>query len=85
MVYSPQSGKKIASEIVEVADFIAIKGIKARGKRVTTFAVEQYNWLTPLQPDPEHSESPENHDYSEDSKIPDDRLGFAEGTQTQLF
>ena len=84
VVYNPESGKKISSEIIEVEDFIAVKGIKAKGKRITTFAVDQYNWLQPLKPDPEPT-------VVDDSVVdtpamePDDRLGYAEGTQTQLF
>ncbi|MBO4586867.1 MAG: DNA gyrase/topoisomerase IV subunit A [Bacteroidales bacterium] len=87
VVYNPESGKKIASEIIEVEEFIGVKGIKAKGKRVTTFAVDQFNWLEPLKPDPEPSDDSENSEYSENSEIPeiDDRLGYAEGTQTQLF
>ena len=87
VVYSPDSGKKIASEIIEVDDFIAVKSHKARGKRVTTFNVDQFNWLQPLKPDPEPSDDSENLEYSENTEISeiDDRMGFAEGTQTQLF
>ena len=87
VIYNPESGKKIASEIIEVEEFIGVKGIKARGKRVTTFAVDQFNWLQPLKPDPDPSDDSENPDDSENSESPeiDDRLGYAEGTQTQLF
>ncbi len=84
VVYNPESGKKIASEIIEVEDFIGVKSIKAKGKRVTTFAVDAYNWLSPLKPDPEPSDEPEDPEDQESSEI-DDRLGYAEGTQTQLF
>ncbi len=84
VLYNPDSGKKISSEIIDVEDFIAVKSFKARGKRVTTFAVDQFNWLQPLKPDPESAESPDDPEPSS-SETPDDRLGFAEGTQTQLF
>lgn len=84
VVYNPESGKKIASEIIEVEDFIGVKSIKAKGKRVTTFAVDAYNWLSPLKPDPDPSDEPEDPEDQESSEI-DDRLGYAEGTQTQLF
>lgn len=84
VVYNPESGKKIASEIIEVEDFIGVKSIKAKGKRVTTFAVDAFNWLSPLKPDPEPSDEPEDPEDQESSEI-DDRLGYAEGTQTQLF
>ena len=85
VVYNPESGKKIASEIIDVEDFIGVKSYKAKGKRITTFAVDQFNWLEPVKPDPEPTEPSDDSEYSENSEIPDDRLGFAEGTQTQLF
>ncbi len=87
VVYNPESGKKIASEIIEVEDFIGVKSIKAKGKRVTTFAVDAFNWLSPLKPDPEPSDEPEDPEAPESSDLSeiDDRLGYAEGTQTQLF
>lgn len=82
MVYTENSGKKISSEIIEVEDFIGVKSHKAKGKRITTFAVERFNWLQPLKEDPEPTAQT---DEPEPSEIPDDRQGFAEGTQTQLF
>ncbi len=86
VVYTPDSGKKIQSEIIEVEEFIGVKSSKAKGKRVTTFAVEQYNWLPPVKPDPEPiEEEPDPADEPAASELPDDRQGFAEGTQTQLF
>lgn len=88
VVYNPDSGKKIPSEIIDVEEFIGVKSHKAKGKRITTFAVDQFNWLAPLKPDPEPE--PEPDPLTSDlqpptSDLPDDRMGFAEGTQTQLF
>ena len=98
VVYNPDSGKKIPSEIIDVEDFIAVKGIKAKGKRITTFAVDQFNWLPPVkEPPQEDPESPKTSDDSDSSDSsdssdtpnspasPDSRLGYAEGTQTTLF
>ena len=82
VVYTEDSGKKIQSEIIEVEDFIGVKSHKAKGKRITTFAVDRFNWLQPLKEDPEPTAQT---DEPEPSEIPDDRQGFAEGTQTQLF
>lgn len=84
VVYNPQSGKKISSEIIEVEDFIGVKSLKAKGKRITTFAVDQFNWLQPLKPDPEPAEVDDAVDDTP-ATDPDDRMGYAEGTQTQLF
>ena len=81
VTYAEDSGKKIQSEIIEVEDFIGVKSNKAKGKRITTFAVEKFTWLAPLKPDPEPTAEPEEIDMAE----PDERQGFAEGTQTQLF
>ena len=83
VVYTADSGKKIQSEIIDVEDFIAVKGYKAKGKRVTTFAVEQFNWLPPVKADPDPEE--QSADAGEVSDPTDERFGFAEGTQTELF
>ncbi len=89
VVYNPDSGKKIPSEIIDVEEFIGVKSHKAKGKRITTFAVDQFNWLPPLKPDPEPPTSdlqpPTSDLQPPTSDLPDDRMGFAEGTQTQLF
>ena len=85
VVYTEDSGKKIQSEIIEVEDFIAVKSNKARGKRITTFAVRSFNWLQPLKDDPEPLPDNDQSDQTEAPLAPDDRQGFAEGTQTQLF
>lgn len=84
VVYNPDSGKKIASEIIDVEDFIGVKSFKAKGKRITTFAVDQFNWLQPLKPDPEPSDESDEPDSSDPSDTINDRLGFAEGTQMQM-
>ena len=88
VIYTIDSGKKIQSEIIEVDDFIGIKSHKARGKRVSTFAVERFHWLQPLKPDPPEVAADDNRqDAGADpaSGAVTDRQGFAEGTQTQLF
>ena len=81
VTYTEDSGKKIQSEIIEVEDFIGVKSNKAKGKRITTFAVDKFTWLAPLKPDPEPAAEPDEIEMAE----PDERQGFAEGTQTQLF
>ena len=91
VVYAENSGKKIQSEIIDVEDFIGVKSYKAKGKRVTTFAVDSFNWLKPVKEDPEipeqsgSSDMSELSDMSDQPAFPDDRMGFAEGTQTELF
>ena len=82
VVYAEDSGKKIQSEIIDVEDFIGVKSSKAKGKRITTFAVDSFHWLTPVKEDPEPAEAPAETTPAE---ADDDRMGFAEGIQTQLF
>ena len=81
LVYNENSGKKIESEIFEITDFIAVKGYKAKGKRLATVEVKEFNWLNPL-PEPEEEEENEEEGTTD---IPEDREGFAEGVQTALF
>ena len=81
MDYDESSGKKILTEQFAVSDFIAVKGYKAKGKRITTANVKTLTWLAP---DPEPEPQPD------ESSVPDLQPtnlneGFAEGTQTELF
>lgn len=72
------SNKKIESEIIEVTDFIGVKGYKAKGKRISTSAIKEVRWLDPLpEPEPEVEE--------ESASVSDDDLGTVEGVQTELF
>lgn len=52
---------------VVMEDFIAVKGFKAKGKRLTTYEVEQIVDITP-EPEPEVSENSENSENSEHSE-----------------
>lgn len=87
--YTATSGKKIDCEIIEVSDFIGVKGYKAKGKRITTFEVESLVWLDPLpEPDPSDNNDDENTDDGTITPTPDnidDNIGWAEGTQGKLF
>ena len=60
--------------VIEADEFIAVKGFKARGKRITTLAVESVEMLEPTKiPEPEDTEEepdaeeePENLDPDKD-------------------
>jgi topoisomerase-4 subunit A len=82
VLYDEHSGKKILEEEIDVSEFIAVKGYKAKGKRITTNEVKQFIWLEP-GPEPEHED--EEEEPIADVEQTDDREGFAEGTQTELF
>ncbi|MBQ6956778.1 MAG: DNA gyrase/topoisomerase IV subunit A [Bacteroidales bacterium] len=88
--YDENSNKKISSEIIEVSDFIAVKGYRAKGKRITTAEVKEFRWLDPLpEPEPEPEVEVEDGENMMDMTFEpvdfDEREGFAEGTQTSLF
>ena len=65
--------------IVEADEFIAVKGFKAKGKRLTTYAIDTINELEPTrQPEPqpatdEPEEEPENLDPDQDKSEGDIR------------
>ncbi len=90
--FDEESNKKSESQIVDVYDFVAVKGYKAKGKRLTASAVKTFRWLDPL-PEPEPEPEPESDSDTEGDADGDtiaatdinDREGYAEGTQTTLF
>lgn len=48
------------SLIIDAEDFIAVKGVKAKGKRITTYTIDTINELEPIRfPEPPKSESEE--------------------------
>ena len=59
------TNKKIQSEIIEITDFIAVKGYKAKGKRISTAVIESYKWLEPL-PEPEEEPKEEESEPIQD-------------------
>jgi topoisomerase-4 subunit A len=80
--------KKRDPEIIDVAEFIAVKGIKAKGKRLSSFEVAMVNELEPLRfkeaiavpPEPPPAEEPDIED--EKPNLPD---GGVKGEQMTLF
>ncbi len=41
-------------EEMDVAEFIAVKGFKAKGKRLSAKAVEKVEWLEPAEGEPDY-------------------------------
>lgn len=59
--------KEIPDEIIQVADFISVKGWKAKGKRLSNYAIRSVQWEEPLPyEDEETTESGE--DTAEDAQ-----------------
>ena len=68
------------SEEIDAEQFIAVKGYKAKGKRLTTWQIESITELEPTR-FPEPPESPENPDESEEENLDPD----AGKSQQQVF
>lgn len=81
VLYDENSGKKILQEDINIDEFIAVKGYKAKGKRITTSDYKELQWL---ESGPEPEPLPED-DVEETEDEINEREGFAEGTQTELF
>lgn len=59
-------------EVISAEEFITVKGVKAKGKRLTTFVVATITELEPLIPDEDYSESTENSDNPDSLNIGED-------------
>jgi topoisomerase-4 subunit A len=63
-------------EIIDANDFIAVKGHKARGKRLTTFTLESITEIDPLIPEEENGAQEETQETGDDPQrelnFPDD-------------
>ena len=65
--------------VVEADEFIAVKGFKAKGKRLTTYTIETINELEPTR-QPEPSQKTEEQETDEEPEILDPDHGKSEGT-----
>ncbi|MFW5850739.1 MAG: DNA gyrase/topoisomerase IV subunit A [Bacteroidota bacterium] len=55
------------NEVIDVEDFIAVKGVKARGKRITTYTVKKISFIEPLEKEPITPENPVNDGSGDDT------------------
>ncbi len=81
--YAADSGRKVSEETIDVEEFIAVKGISAKGKRVATVKVDNFEWQDP-RPEPEYEEA-DVQDSEEQNVVAEGNIGYAEGEQTTLF
>ena len=69
------------SEEVDVEQFIAVKGFKAKGKRLTTYQIEQIEELAPVRfPEPAEEE---DADDADDDETPEENLDPDAGKSEQ--
>ena len=73
-------------EIVDVSGFIGIKGVKAKGKRISGYTVKNITWLSPLVKEDEPEEINYNNDDVDFEVIDTREVGPAEQTpETKLL
>jgi topoisomerase-4 subunit A len=72
--------KNRESEIIDAEEFIAVKGFKAKGKRLTTYEVDKITEIEPAE-----RELPEDVEESEDetTDLPDENIKFIDPDQTE--
>ena len=61
------------SEEIDAEQFIAVKGFKAKGKRISTYQIESIEELEPTRfpEEPETPESPDNPEETDENLDPD--------------
>jgi topoisomerase-4 subunit A len=78
--------KKRDPEVIEAADFIAVKSYKAKGKRLTNFEVASINELEPIRfKEPEPQPEPPSEETEPPVEKPDLPEGGDTGEQMSLF
>lgn len=81
--------KNRPEEIVDVEQFIAVKGFRAKGKRLTTFEVSQITEIEPLVKEEPEVEEPEIDDNTDTPEIDEKKLfdgnDSSNAIQTSLF
>lgn len=77
--------KHRAEEIIDAEEFIGVKGITARGKRLSTYEIAEVCFIEPLVKPGDEEQSEEEVSKNEALNIPDDGFMPDSGTQMSLF
>ncbi len=75
----PKGKQKKNEEVINVAEFISVKGLKAKGKKASTYDVKSTEWLEPLEKE-EELVPPEDFDDNNTNK-PDDESQVSKDNQ----
>lgn len=76
--------KSREDEIIDVEEFIGIKGFKARGKRITTFEIKQVEFIEPLEKD-DNDDDADDDNGNNNPPEPPPFDGNYTGNQMSLF
>lgn len=92
VVFDARANKREIEDLVlDAAEFIAVKGFKAKGKRLSNHFVKKVEWLEPQQPDPDYEalqharETEAMLERGEDPGIPADNRDADPNEQLVLF
>jgi topoisomerase IV subunit A len=66
--------KALDNEEIVAEDFIAPKSYKAKGKRISNYAVKNVTWLEPLEPEQPENDPPETANEEEQNPVGDPEL-----------
>lgn len=72
VIFDPTKHQKKENEVIEAADFIGIKSVKARGKRISSYHVKKIKALEPLvkEETEDNEEVPDDKKNSESQSLP---------------
>ncbi len=85
VIFDARANKKEVEDlIVDAAEFIGVKGFKAKGKRLSNYYIKKIEWLEPLRSDPDYEAlQRQKEDVSEPAAGPSD-ANFDPDPQEQL-
>lgn len=72
--FKKEKGKERENEVINLAEFISVKGLKAAGNRLTTYKVKSINRLEPLQPNLEELVNMKSEDDDEQDDLVEDKM-----------
>ncbi|MCP4551202.1 MAG: DNA gyrase/topoisomerase IV subunit A [Bacteroidetes bacterium] len=64
-----KNAKEIPNDVIQLDEFIGIKSYKAKGKRISNFAIKKFNWLEALPYELSEEEEVELHEDRLDAEI----------------
>jgi len=76
--YPPSDRRQKDEEEIDVAEFIAVKSHKARGKRVSATKIKEMHWLEPYPDETETGSEPEPEALQEKTSEPETKALFSD-------
>ena len=85
VIFDARANKKEVEDlVVDAAEFIGVKGFKAKGKRLSNYYIKKIEWLEPLQPDQDYEALQRQKEDGENPAAAHDAANFDPDPQEQL-